>query len=980
MKKQNRIWRGLIALFSVLLLLSTSMTELLISWSGQVNVFLDVSVPTIEADEETMYYSSDYGLSDEGLAKMLIDSDKHDIQTMEEGSVLIKNDNAALPLDSAERSVTLFGRATADPVYEGNSGGPGIDQNRLISLHTALSDAGFEINETMYQAYENSSTKRAKAEPDWSIGEESQSFYTAKLQESYNGKYNDVAIVMFARDGGEGKDLATSDRDEISYLALHDSERELLEMIRDSEQFNKTIVLINSAYPMELGWLNEEAYGVDSALWIGAPGLLGFAGVANVLTGEADPSGRFVNAYAADSLSAPAVRNFGDFTFANDDANYVIQAEGIYVGYKYYETRYQDSVLDVNNANSSAGVFASSSEGWNYVDEMAYPFGYGLSYASFTQELETVEWDKENQTVTAVINVTNDGPSEDSNYTGKSKDVVELYAQLPYESGHAEKSAIQLIGFEKTQNLAIGESEKITITVDDYLFATYDSNAVNGADPELTGAYVFDAGDYYFSIGRDSHDALNNVLAKKDASAVEGRLVSHMGEVVPGDPEKVVQVTLDETDNETYARSRITDEIVSNHFDDLDYNYFSEGTITYLTRDDWNTYPTSYEGLEATEEIIYELYEAAYSTPDDAPDYHSFIQGEDAGINFIDMKDVPFENEEIWDKFINQLSVGDMSTIVGENFGQPAVSTVQKPANQNTDGPGGAQGNYNYGDRALATRHVTQIVASSTWNKELIAERGDFIAEDTLFTGTSQLWSPGANLHRTPFSGRNFEYYSEDSILTYILGSVQTEAMQKKGLNASIKHFVANDQETNRSNLPVYMNEQTYREGPLKGFEGAFTDGGALGTMMSFSRIGNKKMYEDERTLTQVLRNEWGFKGVTITDSVKGEENVRTVESLIAGTDTFNADTSRASDIQKYIVSSEDGYALEKLRETNKRFYYAMVNSNLVNGLSASTVVSDFTPWWQHTMYGLMATLTVGVIVSLVMFIRKNYFRKREEK
>src|SRR5690625_4845751 len=225
MKKSNRMWRGFVALFSVLLLLSTSMTSLLISWSGQVNVFLDITAPTIEANDETMYYSSDYGLSDEGLAEMILASDKHDIQTMEEGSVLIKNNNAALPLASTERSVTLFGRATADPVYEGNSGGPSLDQNRLISLHGALTDAGFEINETMYQAYENSDTKRAKAEPDWSIGEESQSFYTNELKESYNGQYNDVAIVMFARDGGEGKDLATSDRDKISYLALHDSER-----------------------------------------------------------------------------------------------------------------------------------------------------------------------------------------------------------------------------------------------------------------------------------------------------------------------------------------------------------------------------------------------------------------------------------------------------------------------------------------------------------------------------------------------------------------------------------------------------------------------------------------------------------------------------------------------------------------------------------------------------------------------------------
>ena len=979
MRNKTNLWRGLTATMAVLLSIAILMTNLLFDWSGQVNIFLKITPPTLESNGETALYKSDYGLSDDGMAAMLKASDAHDVQTMEEGAVLLKNDNAALPLSSTERKVTLFGRAVADPVYRGNSGGPSLDVNRQVSLYSALKAENFAINDTLYNAYAASPIKRVKADPDWFIGEVSQDFYTPDLQNSYASDYNNVAIVMLSRDGGEGKDLAMSDRDGISYLALHNTEKDLLKMIKDSGKFSKTIVLINSAYAMDLGWINEKEYGVSAALWIGGPGLKGFEGVANILTGKADPSGHFADTFAENSLSAPAVRNSGAFAYANATGNYVVEAEDIYIGYKYYETRYQDTVLGINNANGTAGVYASGGKGWNYASEMAYPYGYGTSYANFTQKLIDVKWDKTNHTVTAVVNVTNVGYPNDSNYKGKSKSVVELYAQLPYLSGQAQKSAIQMVGFEKTKDLAAGESQELTITVDDYLFATYNSNETNGADATKKGSYVFDAGNYYFAIGDNSHDALNNVLVAKAGDQIAGKLINADGTVAIGDASKSSRVTLDSLDNTTYAKSQYSGEIVSNQFDDIDLNYFNKGSVTYLTRDDWNTYPVSYTGIKASDEMLIQLKTATYEVPADAPAYSSFTQGAEVTLKLIDMKNVPYDDNATWDRFLNQLSITDLSAVIGENFGQPAITSIGKPANTNTDGPDGAQSNYKYGSKSGPTAHVNEVVAAYTWNKELVAERGSFIAEDCLFDGTTQLWSPGANLHRTPFSGRNFEYYSEDSIMSYIMSSVQTKAMQAKGVNAAIKHFTANDQETNRSGLSNFMTEQAYRQGALKGFEGAFTKGGALGTMLSFSNIGCVQMYHNQATLTQVLRNEWGYKGVTITDSVKGATDVPTLASLVAGTDTFNADAGRASEVKKYLVANKDGYILQKLREANKHFYYAMTHSNLMNGLTEDTVITGFTPWWQTALPIVIGVIGVTTLATSVMFVLNAYVKRRKE-
>lgn len=276
---------------------------------------------------------------------------------------------------------------------------------------------------------------------------------------------------------------------------------------------------------------------------------------------------------------------------------------------------------------------------------------------------------------------------------------------------------------------------------------------------------------------------------------------------------------------------------------------------------------------------------------------------------------------------------------------------------------------------------MLKIVAAQTWNKELLEERGNIIAEDAMFVRTSQLWSPGANIHRTPFSGRNFEYYSEDAVFSYIASAHQTKAMQAKGLNASIKHFAGNNQETNRNSILLFSSEQGFRQNSLKGFEGAFRIGGALGTMLSMGSIGTTAdLYVDQVLLTNLLRDEWGFKGLTITDSVAGQTQVETITALVAGVDTFNADSGRASIVQKHIVANKDGYVLDALRTANKRFYYGMVRSNMMNGVGIDTVVANFVPWWQKALVGILignGIVTVGITGT---YVYMSYFRRKEDE
>ena len=931
---------------------------------GQINSFLGVKNEGLEVTDDTNYYPTEYT----SIEEMRKAERLNEIQTQEEGSVLFWNNKNALPLKT-EKKITLFGRTSVDPIYRGGSGGSATTGKEAINIKKALENEGFSINPNVYSHLEKSTLKRDRGD----IAEEPGSYYDS-VKSSFD-EYNEAAIIVLGRYGGEQQDLTAGggasednttdangnpiDKDGISMLALHEAEKSTIKMVKESNKFKKIIVVLNTGYPMEISELEE--LGVDACLWVGFPGYTGFEGVASLIKGKADPSGRTVDTYATNSYSSPAVRNYGSFSFQNDPQTYyLVYAEGIYTGYKYYETRYYDQIKNRFNANSKAGVYASK-DSWNYADEMVYSFGSGISYADFEQTVESISWDLDKHEVTAIVNVKNLG---DESYTGKSKSVVQLYASVPYVEDGAEKSAIQLIGYGKSKDLAKGETDKVTITVDDYLFASYDENAINGADNTKKGCYVFDKGDYKFSIGDSSHDALNNVLALEGST----NLVDEKGNTVNGNPKKAVLHTLDTYDNITYAKSRETGEIVSNRFDDIDANYWMKDSVQYMTRSDWNTYPKRMTGLKATDEMIQIMSGNFYKKPEDAPNINTFKYGQENGIKFIEMKDVDYNDDEKWEKFIDQLKPNDLSIIVGEHFGNYAIETVDAPASSSADGPDGIQNNPGFS-------HVCATIAASTFNNELIANRGKFLAEDGYWSKQHGVYGFGANQHRTPFGGRSFEYWSEDATHQYLVGAIATKAATKKGLTTYNKHFCANDQEVWRNGC-TFMSEQTYREGALKAFEGSFTKGGSLGTMTSNARTGLKVVATDYNTMTGVLRKEWGFKGIAMTDSSRSAQALFTHEAIDAGIDQFNNDTQRTQELRNYLIKEKDGHMWRKSREIAKHYFYTIARNFVINGLSIDSEVSNIMPWWKVTMYtidGVLGTTAVALVgLSIVSYLKER--------
>ncbi len=993
--RQARLWRGLTSTLAVLLVLALFATQTAITYTGTLNSYLGTTTSEVIYDEDasgedTTYWTSEFGeFSAENLQSLIQATYDESVLEQEEGSVLLKNDGNALPLASGSR-VTLFGHAFVQPVYSpgGANSGAASTGTYLITPYDALAEAGFVINDALYSAYQASDTTRV-ASNNLQIsggpnstgefnaapvqGEEPIGFYTDELRASWQDDYNDVAIVMLAREGGEDTEMMMEDPEGISALALHQDERDMLAMIRDSGVFDKIIVLLNSNYQMEVEWLDE--YGVDACLWIGTPGLRGFEGVANLLTGQANPSGRLVDTYAADSLSSPAahvssqnsttwtnldeVMNSGIVTDAENNVSHVvIQAEGIYVGYKYYETRYEDAIL---NPSSGASSSAGSSDGgaWVYQDEVSYPFGYGLSYTTFEQTLDGVTYDEASDTFTATVTVTNTGDA-----AGKS--AVQLYVQTPYgayeRENLVEKSAVQVIGFGKTGLLEPGASETVEVSIDRYLMASYDDSN--------TKSYILSAGDYYLSLGDDAHDALNNILAAKGATG----LVNHEGNEVAGDAAKTYHWTYDALDTESYRYSD-TGELVTNQFDDCDINYWFPDTVTYLTRQDWaNTFPEEPVEVACTEEMMVLLQGDTYEKPEDAPSVDDYTQGTNNGLTFVMMKDVDYDDEEAWNRYLDQMTVEELASQLADMFGTAEVASVGKPAFSEGDGTASVGSNTfpeEYGDTRDVCLYPSSTVAACTWSPERLQRRGELLAEEALYCNLPSFWAGGGNIHRTPFGGRNGEYYSEDSILTYLYTEIQLSATQSRGVSPGIKHLAGNDQELYREGLVMFFNEQAFREGALKAFEGALSHDNTLALMQSFNRLGLTWSSSSYALNTQVLRNEWGFKGQVETDGVAGGSyKSHFSTSLTAGTTTYCIDPTGSSTaaILQEITANDDGYLLGCLRDAVKNYHYMLSRTNLTNGLSVNSTIRSVMPWWQTALYVLdvvMAVLTAGCAVML---------------
>ena len=998
MFRLTRLWAGLVAVFAVLLTVVIIATTIGLDYADVINDALDVQLTkVVDSDDseevDTEYYKSSFGeITAENQAKLVEATLGQTVKEMREGAALLYNEASALPLKTESR-ISVFGHAAVDPAYQSSSAGTKVNNNSLnvVTLREALEAENFEINDTLWTALEGGSAKRTVGSAKGS--EENKAFYEAQ-RSSWENDYKDAAIVVFSRQGGEGKDLAMRDDDDeggstdkISSLALHKNERDLLELVRSD--FDKVVVLLNTPNQMEV---HEILPYCDAILFMGFPGHQGFTGVAEILRGEVNPSGHLVDTYAVNSVGAPACVNSGTETplFTNaDELNATIgeaenaehvsfQAEGIYIGYKYYETRYADCVAGVAGADGSQGAKPGATE-WKYSEEVSYPFGYGLSYTTFSQKI--TGFDNGADEVTLTVEVENTG-----DVAGKS--VVQVYAQTPYgdyekERG-IEKSAVQLAGFAKTEELDAGEKGTVTVTVDKYLLASYDRNDTKG--------YVLTAGDYYFAIGDNVHDALNNILAAQGYDTSDGMTAAGDGS------ENKVRSYGQSLDTNKYRTGENENVVVTNQFDDCDLNYWTDKEYKYLSRSDWaGTYPTEQVEVAATDEMMEYLDGNFYVKPEDAPTYTEVASrfGKDAGLTIAMMRDVPITDRVTWRKFIYQLNIEDLANATAESFTCPAVGELS-PAFGVGDGCDSMMGKLPFkvtvdGEEVTveSTRYCSKPILTGTFNTELYSERGRLMGEEGLWCKKMENYNVGANLHRTPFGGRSFEYMSECSVMSYLAAIPEVTAMEKTGSHSAPKHFTGNDQETYREGVVTFFNEQAFREGNLRAFEGALRVAKAGGLMQSFSRLGVKWASHSYALNTIVLRNEWSWTGNIVTDAAPmrdvtsegtGYKN-HSPEGFAAGTEQWCLDGNGGHGKATLQIAEEtnDGYLVECMVDAAISWEYAISRSCVINGMAPGDKVVPVTPWWQVALYWTIAVFAVLTAAAAAMLVISKVKGERKE-
>lgn len=890
--------------------------------------------------ENSDYFTSDFDTEEERTAHLQEVGTKIE----EEGIVLLKDENDALPITSGSK-ISVFGQDSVDPIYGGGGAGS-VDSSKAVNLKTAFKNAGYELNETLWDFYESGKgSSYRKATPDvygegtFAVNEVPVDVYTDAVKSSFT-EYNDAAVIVIGRSGGESSDLSYEPlEDGYTYLQLNDDERAMIQMV--TENFDKVVVLLNTQNAMELGFLEE--YDIDACLWIGALGETGAYGVASVLTGEVNPSGALVDTYAYDSLSAPSIENFGNYTITNSEVDrgntYMVYGEGIYVGYLYYETRYEDVVLG-NEVKTN----------YDYTTTVQYPFGYGLSYTDFSWSDYSVK--ETDDTYEITVTVTNTGDTA-------GKDIVQVYMQSPYtdydkENG-IEKASVELVGFAKTSEIEAGKSETVTVSVGKEVMKTYDANG--------TGTYIVDAGDYYFAAGVDAHDALNNILAAKGKTTADGMDYD-------GKADFTAKITVNKMDTKTYAVSMATGNEITNQFEKADISYY-DSEFQYLSRSDWTgTWPTTYAdgALKASDEMLSDL-EISFSEDENAEKpVTNTISEEFGALKAATLIGADYDND-LWNVLVQQLTVEEMDKLVRiGGYATMNIESIQLPATTDKDGPAGISGTLVGGESG--TSYPPAVVLASTWNLELSEEFGRCIGEDSLALDVAVWYAPACNIHRSPYSGRNFEYYSEDGFLSGKMASSTVIGAQSKGAVVTVKHFALNDQECNRVGGAIFANEQSIRELYLEPFEYTVREGDALGMMASMNRIGARWSGGHSGLMTATLRDEWGFKGMVVTDqasfSVFAYEDLR--EGLEAGTDLWlNTDASLWALSDDQMTPT----VLTNMQRAAKNVIYAITNSNEMNGLSEGSKLVVIMPLWKKALVTLDVVAGILVLTSLVVVTTK---------
>ncbi len=972
-KKAQR-WLGLAGAAIMLTSLVLTATAVAFQQEGEINHALGVG------DSGASYggteFTADGSLSDEGYAKYIEAAYDFCEREEEEGSVLLYNRDNALPLAESERNVTAFGRGSIDPVFRSTAGGSSTNPEYQQTPVDALKGAGFNVNQTMLDAYASAPAPEARGVS--SVGEYDPAVFSDSVISSF-GAHGDVAFVTLSRFATEGNDLAMVNDKGKRMLELDDNEKAIFQTIKDSGSFKKVVVLLNSVFAMELNWLEE--YDVDAVLWVGNPGFYGMPGAIRVVTGEVNPSGHAQATFAAHSLSAPSAENFGlhayDYGGRTPRAageSFVSYNEGIYVGYKYYETRYEDTILGQGNADSTVGTKASSS-GWNYAEEVCFPFGFGLSYTTFEYTLDSLDYDAGADLFTAKVTVKNAGAMD-----GKAS--VQLYVQSPYtdydKENNVEKSAIQLLGYDKI-DVAAGASETVTLEIPGYFLASYDAHGAKG--------YILDAGDYYFAVGNGAHEALNNVLALKCGDAVSGKLVDHEGNVLAGNAGASAKWTAPNTsvDTEKYRKSRYDSSVtVTNTFDDADINYWvnDDEKITYLSRSAWDTtYPATVDTITMNDKLYdgmdMQFYEKSASAKK-VSDFQLGVELEEK-IDFIDMKGVGLDDPK-WDTFLSQLTLKELLINMGDSKGIKAVKAVNKPGCTIVDGPEGMNGQFKFGDRRNCTGWATLSIVGASWDHDLQYRFGQMYGEDALYASIPIAYAPGADTLRSPYSGRTSEYFSEDGMLSFYSARNVSNGMRSKGLIGTIKHFFLNEQEAGRQGISTFANEQSIREIYMRAFEGSLADGEAIGVMTAYNRIG--VMYAAASLgIQHILRDEWNYDGYIIDDALSASEYSSAPEMLMAGNNIFCLDTARPTQIEELINQTDDGDLVQKVLDSNRYLYYMMLQSSMGNASAEELVVTDEMPWWKTTLIAVDAVvcaLAAGAVVMYALHMYTNVLDKKK--
>ena len=947
----------------------------------------------IESDlvDGTKYHKDEEGnLTEEGWNEMITESYKFCEEAVEQGSVLIKNDNNCLPITKEKPKVTLFGNGSANLFMRSGAGGAAPNPDYVVDLATAFERAGYEVNREIYDKYPKRDTKWLTDVDHIKDIESGSSFYTQEMKDTFS-EYNDAAIITLVRIGTEDTDPSDGSLD------ITDKEKSLLKMVKDSGQFDKIIVLLNAPMPMSMNFLEDEEYGIDAAVFMGVPGFYGAPGIANMMLGKSgdtliDACGHAPDTFAASASSSAAYVNFNRTpkSYQPSETALVTYLEGVYVGYKYYETRYEDCVLNQGHANCSKGVFNSQNGAWNYADEIICPFGYGLSYTTFDQEIISCDYNSERDQYDIKVKVTNTG-------TRDGKASIQVYVQQPYtefdKTNGLGRPSIAIMNYAKV-DVKAGESVEQVVPVDRYFLATYDY--------KVDKQYTLEEGDYYFAIGNGAHEALNNILSVK---APDASLYDQWGNTVTGNSKCVYKQFIKE-DKISYRNSIYNeDEVirVTNQFDDADYNYYAKknnkNLVTYLDRQDWEgTYPTKIETIPATSEDL-NMSKKHVKTDEELRDI-KYSEGDglvynvklDKKITFNEMTDVPItgtvEKEgrfkgrngaEVWDEFISQMDIDDLIISVSDNRGILDVAKVVKKGNSIAEGPEGILSKFKFGDNRWATGFPTGPTYTGTFDHEMQKKFGGFFGEEALYCGVACINAPGCNINRTPYGSRASEYMTEDGVMNYLVASNVVGEARRKGLIMNIKHCFLNNAETARQGVQTYCNEQAIREIYLRPFEGALTRGRGLGIMTSYNRIGATYAATHKPLMMNVMRGEWAYKGQIIDDALQNQNSKYQdgPTMLYCGTDIFCLDGGRGKDLKKDIIDNDDMTNLRALQRANKYIMYSMTRSWMGGVATTEEEIAErLNPVWKQALNGTFIGLSVTTAVLLAAYITFEVLNK----